>query len=139
MDSFSRYCLPGNLRQLNNVLKTAAVIAMSDREITTAHLADDFKEELAALGPPTLVKTGAADAAKASALPARPLAAGQFSNTWDLANLTASKTAPVNSLEQVEITTIMRVLSACAGNVSLASKQLNISRNTIYRKLNRQP
>ena len=30
-----------------------------------------------------------------------------------------------------------RVLGACAGNVSQASKQLNISRNTIYRKLNR--
>ena len=133
MASFLRYCWPGNLRQLNNVLKTAAVIAMSDREITTAHLADDFKEELAALSLlPALVKAGAA------APPTRPLAAGEFINTWDLANLTASKAAPTNSLEHVEITTIMRVLAACAGNVSLASKQLNISRNTIYRKLKRQ-
>ena len=138
MDSFLRYAWPGNLRQLNNVLKTAAVIAMSEREITTAHLADDFKEELAALSPPTLARAGTVDGPKPSTLPARPLAAGEFINTWDLANLTASKAAPINSLEQLEITTIMRVLAACAGNVSLASKQLNISRNTIYRKLNRQ-
>ncbi len=137
MESFLRYAWPGNLRQLNNVLKTAAVMAMDDREITTAHLADDFREELAALSPRALVKAGAAASASAPVAPARPLAPGEFSNTWDLANLTAGKTAPINSLEQVEINTIMRVLDACAGNVSMASKQLNISRNTIYRKLNR--
>ena len=137
MESFLRYAWPGNLRQLSNVLKTAAVMAKDDRQITTVHLADDFLEELAALNPSALAKTSSTAFANPLSPSARTGATGEFSNAWDLAKLTASKPAAISSLEQVEISTIMRVLDACAGNVSLASKQLNISRNTIYRKLNR--
>ena len=107
MESFLRYCWPGNLRQLSNVLKTAVAMAWDCPQISAAQLADDFLEELAAFDRQA---------------PSNPIAA---------------KSAPMSSLEQVERKTIMQVLDACDGNVSLASKQLNISRNTIYRKLNR--
>jgi transcriptional regulator of acetoin/glycerol metabolism len=59
------------------------------------------------------------------------------SNQWGDLKAPAISTASDN-LEQVEIATIRRVLDACGGNVSTASKQLNISRNTIYRKLKKQ-
>lgn len=39
------------------------------------------------------------------------------------------------SLKELEITVIKQVLEKTHGNISLASKQLNIGRNTLYRKL----
>ena len=43
--------------------------------------------------------------------------------------------ATARTLEQAEIDMIRATLDAAGGNISLASKQLGISRNTIYRKL----
>ena len=82
-------------------------MAMDDGEISTVHLADDFLEELLALTPQVLPKVDPA-----------PM-----------------RTPTTNNLEQLEMATILRVMEACAGNVSMASKQLNISRNTLYRRL----
>jgi transcriptional regulator of acetoin/glycerol metabolism len=42
---FERYAWPGNIRQLANVLRTAAVMAAGEGEITEAHLSDDFLED----------------------------------------------------------------------------------------------
>ena len=44
---FEAYPWPGNLRQLHNVLRTACVMAGTDREITRVHLPMDFAEDLA--------------------------------------------------------------------------------------------
>jgi transcriptional regulator with PAS, ATPase and Fis domain len=138
MESFLRYAWPGNLRQLSNVLKTAAVMARGERQINTAHLADDLLEELAALDPPPMARANASTFPHSSVSREQSLAAGEFNKASDPSSSTSSKTGATNSLEQVEITTIRRMLEACAGNVSMASKQLNISRNTIYRKLNKR-
>ena len=43
---------------------------------------------------------------------------------------------PAQTLGDVELVTIQRAVQAAAGNISLASKRLGISRNTIYRRLN---
>ena len=40
-----------------------------------------------------------------------------------------------HTLEQAEVETIRAAPAATRGNISAASKQLGISRNTIYRKL----
>ncbi len=112
LEAFLRYPWPGNLRQLNNVLKTAAVLVDSDIEITREHLPDDFCEEMAELSQRAMLRDAVASIQGA---PMSPVA--------------------INNLDQVEITAIMRVLNDCAGNVSLASKQLNVSRNTIYRRI----
>ncbi|MDO8286870.1 MAG: sigma-54-dependent Fis family transcriptional regulator [Rhodoferax sp.] len=128
MEAFLRYSWPGNLRQLNNVLKTAAIMASDGAEITTAHLADDFHEELAAL-------------VALAPLPRETAGTPSFSSLTDPLQASSTPTAPaspMDNLEQVEIATIRRALDACGGNVSSASKLLNISRNTIYRKLKKQ-
>ena len=39
------------------------------------------------------------------------------------------------TLEELELQTIKRALEEAGGNISVASKRLGISRNTIYRKL----
>ena len=100
------YHWPGNLRQLASVLRTALAMAGGDALITEAHLSEDF-----------------ADAARqATGVPAPPPPPAQVST-------------PPCTLEQAEIDTIRRTLDAAKGNVSLAARQLGISRNTIYRKL----
>jgi transcriptional regulator with PAS, ATPase and Fis domain len=48
MDLFNSYPWPGNLRQLANVLRTAAVLAEGEAEIRREHLPDDFLDECAA-------------------------------------------------------------------------------------------
>jgi transcriptional regulator of acetoin/glycerol metabolism len=66
---------------------------------------------------------------------AQPSAMGSLINKGGLPSATPRPTDSTQNLEKLEIAAIMQVLNACAGNVSLASKQLNISRNTIYRKV----
>ena len=138
MAAFLRYPWPGNLRQLTSVLKTAAIMAGDSPEITTAHLSDEFLDELS--GP----LTQASQALQAQAYPSgnAPLESAQGGT--DLAGASRwpeqpnTPSAAMDNLEQVELTTILRTLEACGGNVSTASKRLNISRNTIYRKLKKQ-
>jgi sigma-54 dependent transcriptional regulator, acetoin dehydrogenase operon transcriptional activator AcoR len=45
LEMFRRYGWPGNIRQLANVLRTAAVMSSGERQITAAHLSDDFLED----------------------------------------------------------------------------------------------
>ncbi|TMG96883.1 MAG: sigma-54-dependent Fis family transcriptional regulator, partial [Betaproteobacteria bacterium] len=46
MALFTRYAWPGNIRQLANVLRTAAVMAAGEPQITEQHLSDDFLEDV---------------------------------------------------------------------------------------------
>ena len=54
------------------------------------------------------------------------------------AAVAAAPAAPADTaatLEELELQTIKRALEEAGGNISVASKRLGISRNTIYRKL----
>ncbi len=128
VDLFQAYHWPGNLRQLGSVLRTAVAMAGQDTLITEAHLSDDLLEEArsllqprapAALPPPTPVTTPSQPAPTRPA-PRRAAEAG------------ATLTRP---LEEVELEMIRQAVEAAGGNISMASKRLGISRNTIYRKL----
>jgi len=119
---FRRYAWPGNIRQLANVLRTAAVMSAGEHEITTAHLSDDFLEEARQAGP-TPAPTPVCVAAEPLSIPEVPRPAA---------------VAPAHTLEQAEIELIRSTLEALGGNISAASKQLGISRNTIYRRLRGQ-
>ncbi|KQY90403.1 sigma-54-dependent Fis family transcriptional regulator [Pelomonas sp. Root1444] len=133
---FRRYPWPGNIRQLANVLRTAAVMSAGEGVVTTAHLSDDFLEEIRSLAgsltppppPPALAMPWPAQESMAApafdASPARLPAAPA-----------AAEPAAARTLGQAEIDMIRATLDAVGGNISLASKQLGISRNTIYRKL----
>jgi transcriptional regulator of acetoin/glycerol metabolism len=113
-----RCAWPGNIRQLANVLRTAAVMAAGEPLITRAHLSDDFIEDAGAEMP---VPARAPSSALTQAAPvaATPSAAADSATT----------------LEALELQTIKRALEEAGGNISVASKRLGISRNTIYRKL----
>jgi transcriptional regulator of acetoin/glycerol metabolism len=113
------YHWPGNVRQLANVLRTAALMAAGGPRITREHLSDDFLEDAQAAlaAKPELAERTAAPAA---AVPSPPVAQA----------LPAGAT-----LEELELAMIRQAVDAAGGNISEASKRLGISRNTIYRKL----
>ncbi|WP_240635997.1 sigma-54-dependent Fis family transcriptional regulator [Caldimonas tepidiphila] len=147
MQMFQRYSWPGNVRQLANVLRTAAVMAGGEPLITRAHLSDDFLEDVQRLD-------ALAAPAVAAMMPSAPGAAftGAFagpagpSSPFGVAPPAHAAAAPAAAregmtLEELEIETIRQAVEAAGGNISEASKRLGISRNTIYRKLrwNRPP
>jgi transcriptional regulator of acetoin/glycerol metabolism len=107
MEMFKRHNWPGNFRQLTNLLRTAMVMAGPDRVVRVEHLPDDFLEDVAAM--PQV----------AERKPSEP----------------ASSSMSAATLEDVELLTIQRALDEHRGNVSAAARALGVSRNTIYRKL----
>ena len=116
---FEAHAWPGNLRQLHNVLRTACVMAGTDREITRVHLPMDFLEDLSS------ARSQRQPAQAATAAPSLPTQAAGGSETASLGDV----------LHELKLSTIRQTLAACNGNVTEAAKRLNISRNTIYRKL----
>ncbi|MGN6389401.1 MAG: sigma-54-dependent Fis family transcriptional regulator [Burkholderiaceae bacterium] len=107
MALFKAHNWPGNFRQLTNLLRTAMVMAGDDHEIRREHLPDDFLEDVAQV------------AARAPAPAAAPPAA-----------------AASTTLEDMELSVILKSLEAHGGNVSATARALGVSRNTIYRKIN---
>lgn len=96
---------PGNLRQLHNVLRTAVALAADGCEITRQHLSEDVVED--ALAP-------------SQAAGMQATRAGENAQP---------------SLDELTLEAISQAVGAARGNISEASRQLGISRNTIYRKL----
>ena len=97
---------PGNVRELFNVLRSACVLAGQGPRIEPKHLPDEFAVTSNMV-------------ARAPAVPTQ----------------TAPASMATRAMTDVELDAIQQALAAAGGNISLASKQLGISRNTIYRKL----
>ena len=129
MALFQRHPWPGNVRQLANVLRTAAAMAAGEPQIAEQHLSDDFFDDARDVQPAPRATTAqwpeAAPSGQAATLPDTPPV---------LADAPASEGA-ARTLEQAEIEMMRSVLEACGGNISEASKRLGVSRNTIYRRL----
>lgn len=136
MALFQGYGWPGNVRQLRNVLRTAAVMAGDDRTIRVEHLPDDFIEEARAAASAASMTTVIRASQDPPAL-REPAAAGSGSAVAPAAwSSTPAGVAPGGgSLEELELHAMRQALEAAGGNISEASKRLGVSRNTIYRKL----
>ncbi|MDQ2696046.1 MAG: sigma-54 dependent transcriptional regulator [Pseudomonadota bacterium] len=103
------YDWPGNVRQLQNVIRNAVVL--NDAEtVTAAMLPPPLNRRRAALRPPA-----------AAAKPAEPAAP-------------AAGHKAIRPLEEVEREAIEEAISLCDGNIPKAAALLNISASTIYRK-----
>ncbi|MGF1526592.1 MAG: sigma-54-dependent transcriptional regulator [Candidatus Competibacterales bacterium] len=108
-DRLRRYPWPGNVRQLQNVVRNIAVLHRGER-VTEAMLP-----------PPLDGLTGPSPAPLASPEGAPPA-------------LTGAKTSPLRPLWQVERDAIEAAIAHCNGNIPRAAALLEISPSTIYRK-----
>jgi transcriptional regulator of acetoin/glycerol metabolism len=110
---------PGNLRQLRHLLRT--MIALRDTDRLGLHdLPPEFRPDLAeAAAPPAAVPGQAAAAPAAPAAPAGKPADG------------------LNPFECAEREVLLQELKRHQWNLSGVARELNISRNTLYRKLQR--
>jgi transcriptional regulator of acetoin/glycerol metabolism len=138
MELLEVYHWPGNLRELAHVLRTATVVATGEPRITRDHLSDDFLEE--ATRRLALRRAGqqhAADRAAQAASASQPAVVPPAASPLQAQ---PSEAGGSKTLEQAELDMIRQAVDAAQGNISVASKRLGISRNTIYRKLRwRQP
>ncbi|HOB94276.1 MAG TPA: sigma-54-dependent Fis family transcriptional regulator [Aquabacterium sp.] len=140
---FQHYSWPGNVRQLFNVLRTAAVMAASEPVITREHLSDDFLDEAcaaqsaqqAAAEPAPVVPAAAAPVVAAQPAAAQPMQPAPGTAAPPTPRWSGETASAPRSLEEMEIDAIRRAVDEAGGNISEASKRLGISRNTIYRKL----
>lgn len=107
MDMFLRHPWPGNLRQLTNVIRAALAMSDTDAVIRAENLPEDFIDDLR----------------RAQTVPPAPRAATEVC------------VATGADLHSMELHAIKQALRLHAGNISAASRQLGISRNTLYRKL----
>jgi sigma-54 dependent transcriptional regulator, acetoin dehydrogenase operon transcriptional activator AcoR len=132
------YHWPGNVRQLFNVLRTAAAMAGSERWIRVEHLPEDFVEELrqrrgtASMANSTRQTPEAPQEPAGHCVDAAPLAAvlGHAPVRQPIPDPAAPR-----PLHEVEREAIERAVAEAGGNISVAAKRLGISRNTIYRRL----
>lgn len=111
--ALAQYHWPGNLRQLDNVLRTALALLGDEPVIDWRHVADDLRAEL---------EQGAGAAAHP---PLHAGGAGHIGAPQSLSRTLAQSTRDV----------LERAIEAAGGNVSMAARRLGISRNTLYRRL----
>jgi transcriptional regulator of acetoin/glycerol metabolism len=138
MALFQRYGWPGNIRQLANVLRTAAVMAAGEAQITEQHLSDDFLEDVARVRPSHPEASEVFAATAPQPLRVAPEAATMPTHaepSMPAPLAPAREDAVERTLGEAGVEMIRAALEAAGGNISVASKRLGISRNTIYRKL----
>ena len=121
-----RFDWPGNIRQLRNVIRTA--LAMADNHVL--RLADLPRAVVNARergSPAGAARTSSGRQAAAAAVPeaVRPSAAGTGAE------------AELNPLEVAEKEAILMALAANCWNITNTAAALDMSRNTLYRKLKR--
>jgi transcriptional regulator of acetoin/glycerol metabolism len=123
-----RHGWPGNVRQLQNVIRVAvALLDEGEREIRPEHLPED------------LFLADPADGGKAPAL-AQPVPMSVAAGGGTMAAPMAVEASPgggAKRLDQLEIELIERVMREVGGNLSAAARTLGVSRNRLYRKLGR--
>ncbi|HSV71147.1 MAG TPA: sigma-54-dependent Fis family transcriptional regulator [Methylibium sp.] len=108
---------PGNVRQLKHVLRTAVALAGDDGLIVAAHLVSlNRRPATAAPAPASPAPATAAATSNDNAEPALP---------------------PLNPIQAKEREVLLQLLEQHRWNVSNVAKALDVSRNTLYRKLHR--
>lgn len=123
-----RYSWPGNLRQLRHTLRTMAVLA-NGNEITTDHIPASLFETspIAPLALNTPVSPTVASPEPASIHTPGP-------SEEDGSDVALES---LNPLEITERSTLIRLLDDHRWNITSVAKSLDLSRNTLYRKLHR--
>ena len=115
------YAWPGNLRQLRHVLRSAAALA-DGKTITREHL------------PSLAARTAPSPVSSYAALPA---ASEPSESLSDAAPSDAAPAIKLNPIQANERQVLLQMLEQHRWNVSNVAKALDVSRNTLYRKLHK--
>ena len=120
---FASYSWPGNIRQMQNVIRN--VVVLHDGDSVTADML-----------PPPLSQPGKTAPEAAPAVNNAPRDAGEASEP---VKTTPAAAAPAENTEimplwKVERDVIERAINACDGNIPKAAAKLGVSPSTIYRK-----
>lgn len=108
------YQWPGNVRQLQNVIRNIVVLSDGDT-VTTSMLPSPLDQLVATTG---------------GNFPDHPGTTGNPTNAREA----AVQSAPIRPLWQIEKQAIEQAIEQCDGNIPKAAALLNISPSTIYRK-----
>jgi len=114
---FAAYPWPGNVRQLQNVVRN--IVVLNDGELVTADMLPAPLD--------TLVGAVAPLPGRGDVSPARP-------STASISPLLAQRPEDLRSLEEMERDIIEHAIGLCEDNVPKAAAHLGISASTIYRK-----
>lgn len=112
---FHRHPWSGNLRQLSNLLRTALVMAEGEAMIRYEHLPDDFIEDAGCVSGHQPAGQNPVPSVQATIPPESGPAPGR--------------------LQDYALQAIRDALARHDGNISAAARELGISRNTLYRRL----
>lgn len=113
---FVRYAWPGNVRQLQNVIRSIVVLNQG-KEITREMLPSYLLHDQAQVSPENKLK-----------------AVPNVSDTRNNSSDNAAGPKMIRPLRHVELEVIQNAIDACDGNVPRAAAMLEISASTIYRK-----
>ena len=132
MRFFEQYPWPGNIRQLQNVIRVAlALLDANERVIRAVHL----PEELFAEDAVSCAEELDGECAEAPVLRSRARVPMPGRSLPESA--AGGVPAAGRSLDEIELEAIAVVMRETGGNVSAAARRLGVSRNTLYRKLGR--
>jgi transcriptional regulator of acetoin/glycerol metabolism len=138
LDLLDRQRWPGNVRQLRHLLRTMIALRESD-SLTPRDLPAEYRGD-----PLPIAVTAYGDTRMANAPVKVPLpmqATGSPSMPDDPANDVLESAVPItgklNPLESAERAALMQELTRRDWNLSSVARELHISRNTLYRKLQR--
>jgi len=126
------YAWPGNIRQLRHVLRTAAALA-DGRPIACTHL----PAAALSLQPSLHGAEGAASSLRADALPGHVGASAARDPHADNAASVAHVGSKLNLIQANERELLLKLLEQHRWNVSNVAKALDVSRNTLYRKIHK--
>ncbi|MBF9003159.1 sigma-54-dependent Fis family transcriptional regulator [Vibrio nitrifigilis] len=108
---FSQYLWPGNLRELDNTMKVACLLASEHSQLKRQYLPDDLQQRL------------------------------QLNKQYDPNSAHQHSPQPEDNVEQEHTLkdhiddTLLSAFESHSGNISQTARTLGISRNTLYRKL----
>jgi two-component system, repressor protein LuxO len=112
---FLSYAWPGNVRQLQNVVRN--VVVLHDAKVVTLDMLPPLEEAASSLSVAPVAPTGVIEMAQAPVAPTLP--GGQDA---------------IEPLAVAERQYIEHAIALCGGNLQLAARKLGISPSTIYRK-----
>ncbi len=127
LDCLCAYSYPGNVRELENIVERAVLMARGHR-IALEHLPDKVR----ATEPPLKVREsgyyGDGPALSRELVPRDDEQAGasKVDNPYE---------PPLVSLGELEKMVILKALKTTGGNISRAARMLGMGRNTLYRRL----